>query len=124
MLVVEVPDAAWMSANHRVHWAQRKRRTQWLRKLAWALANNQHVPTELATPVTVVAYVSMPSRRAFDPNNANPTTKAMIDGLTDHGCWPDDKAEHVLGPDHRLGPVTPGCRVITLHLIPAEEVAA
>lgn len=72
----------------------------------------------------VFAYVSMPSRRTFDPNNANPTTKALIDGLTDHGCWPDDKAKYLHGPDHRLGPVTPGRRVITLHLIPSQEVAA
>lgn len=119
VLVVEVPERAWMSANHRYHWREKDRRTGWLRNLGWAQANNQRLPRDLATPVQAIAYVSMPSRRPFDPNNANPTTKAIIDGLTDHGCWPDDRARFVLGPDHRLGPVTPRRRVITLHLIPA-----
>ena len=32
-----------------------------------------------------------------------PTTKALIDGITDFGVWPDDNDLWVVGPDHRRG---------------------
>lgn len=118
LLVQIQPDSTWLSANARLNWREKNRRTQWLRQLARAQAAHQGIPANLPVPVEVVAYVTTPSRRREDPNNANPTTKALIDGLTDHYCWADDDHEHVLGPDHRRGPLTPGHRFIVLDLIP------
>jgi len=117
-LVVEIPPAAWLSANHRPHWRERDRRTGWLRDLGKRHAVYQGLPTNLPVPIQAIAHITTPSRRREDPNNANPTTKALIDGLTDHHCWADDDDKHVLGPDHRRGPVTPGKRFVVLDLVP------
>ena len=32
-----------------------------------------------------------------------PNTKAILDGITQSGYWPDGNAAYVLGPDYRLG---------------------
>lgn len=111
-----IPRQAWLSANGRYHWREKSKRTQWLRSLAWARANELGVPTGLVTPVRAVAWVTTPTARREDPNNTAPTTKALIDGLTDHGCWPDDDSEHLYGPDHRRGPVTKDARWVVLFL--------
>src|SRR3546814_6107632 len=68
----------------------------------------------MPVPIQAIAHITTPTKQREDPNNANPTTKALIDGLTDHHCWADDDSEHVLGPDHRRGPVTPGKRFVVL----------
>lgn len=120
VLVLEVPAPAWLNANQRhKHWSVPARKTRQVRGLAAVLARAQELPRDLAVPVRVVAYVCRPRGGTFDPNNAAPTTKAAIDGLTDYGCWSDDDAARVVGPDHRAGPVTPGRRVLVLYLLPA-----
>ena len=114
---VEIPKAWWMSSNHRPHWAKRKTLTAHLRHLAALEARRQRLPKDLP-PVDVVAYIHPPTRRSEDPNNANPTTKALIDGLTDYGCWPDDSEEYVTGPDHRLGEPNAGQRLVRFVITP------
>ena len=37
----------------------------------------------------------------WDPANWYPSAKAVVDGFTDAGLWPDDSVRHVLGPDLR-----------------------
>lgn len=119
-LVIEIPKRAWLSANDRHHWREEDRRTGWLRELARRQAQYDNLPKNLPVPLQSIAHVSTPSRRIEDPNNANPTTKALIDGLTDHHCWADDDDKHVLGPDHRRGPLTPGRRIVALDLLPLD----
>lgn len=118
-LTVEVPDEWWMNANHRPHWTVRQARTKWLRHLATVSARRAGLPKGMSTPVRVEAWVTYPRGGKNDPNNANPTTKALIDGLTDYGCWSDDDQDQVIGPDHRHGGVTPGRRTVRLVLTPA-----
>lgn len=117
-LVIEIPKEWWLNANHRHGWRVKAARTRWLRHLAAARARQANLPTALATPVRVEAWVTYPRGGKNDPNNAAPTTKALIDGLTDYGCWPDDDQHHVHGPDHRYGGVTPGRRTIRLVITP------
>ncbi|MHB1063550.1 MAG: RusA family crossover junction endodeoxyribonuclease [Georgenia sp.] len=119
-LVVEIPEAWWMNANHRPHWRTRHELTKSLRWLAAAKAREQRLVKGLDV-VRVTAYITYPRGGTQDPNNAAPTTKALIDGLTDYGCWADDDREHVIGPDHRYGGVTKGRRTIRLVLSEIDE---
>ena len=52
------------------------------------------------------------------PANGYPTIKALIDGMTDAGVWPDDDSEHVIGPDMRRATETPpkGFHAVTIRL--------
>jgi hypothetical protein len=53
-------------------------------------------PKERAMPPCTV-YVSLPvwGARVRDPGNWTPTTKPIIDGITQAGLWPDDGPEWV-----------------------------
>ena len=44
---------------------------------------------------SVDVFVYPPSKRRLDPPNLYPTTKPLIDGLTDAGMWVDDDHEHM-----------------------------
>ena len=117
-LTLDIPTDWWMSNNDRIHRMDEQRRTRWLRQLAATQARAQKIPTGLPTPVRVMAYISYPTRSTPDPGNAYRTTKALVDGLTDHGCWEDDNHHHVKGPDHRYGGVTPHRRTVRLVIYP------
>lgn len=41
------------------------------------------------------------SHQLKDPSNLQPTAKALVDGITDAGVWPDDNAKYVIGQDCR-----------------------
>ena len=99
-----------LSANGREHWAQRAAVTASLRHAAGWLARAQHIPR--LDRAHVLAVYEPPDRRRRDPANLYPSVKACVDGLTDAGAWVDDDAEHVAGPDMRLGDVCPGGRLI------------
>lgn len=47
-------------------------------------------------------------RRRRDPLNIAPIGKAVVDGLVRAGVLVDDSAEHVEGPDFRMGPALSG----------------
>ncbi|MSS45314.1 hypothetical protein FYJ43_04480 [Cutibacterium sp. WCA-380-WT-3A] len=112
---VLVPAAVWMSANGRYHWADRARRTRVLRAMAAAQCRRHHIHAD--GPVRVVAEISYRSGRA-DPANAYPTVKALIDGMTDAGVWPDDDSQHVIGPDMRRAtdPSPKGFHTVTIRV--------
>ena len=95
--IVDVPPNEWMSANDRMHWADRSRRTKALRRRAVLLARSQRLlPVEC--PVLVIARIQYRTGGRADPANAEPTVKPILDGLTDAEIWPDDDSEHVVGP--------------------------
>lgn len=96
MTTIRVPKSLWMSANQRLHWAQRSQRTKALRQLGHATARSEGW-RDLG-PTLVTAHIGYPSGGRADPANAAPTVKALIDGITDAGAWPDDDSNHVLGP--------------------------
>lgn len=55
----------------------------------------------------------------WDPANWYPSAKAVVDGFTDAGLWPDDSIRHVIGPDMRgvFGTKAPpyGCLFFEIH---------
>ena len=105
-LTIVVPIGWWMSANHRLHWTQRRARTANLRTFTLAAAQRARLPKGLGR-VRIVAHVSWPTRRRHDVHNAMPTVKPIVDGLVDYGLIADDDTAHLIGPDLRDGPVTP-----------------
>ncbi len=91
--------AARMTMNDRLHWRTRHRLTKIWRHTAHVHAANQlgRTPTARARGACLVRVsfpVPDPGRRR-DPHNWAPTVKAIVDGLTDAGVWPDDNAAHV-----------------------------
>lgn len=73
-------------------------------------------------PVHVTAIIHPLTHGRFDPENAAPMVKAILDGITQSGYWPDDNAAYVLGPDYRLGEpsVEKGVYRITIRIEDAE----
>jgi crossover junction endodeoxyribonuclease RusA len=87
----------WLTANGRLHWADKSRRTRALREAARlvtlsAIRKREAVGLRLAD---VTATVHYPQTRRQDPANAAPTVKALIDGCVDAGLLPDDDAQHL-----------------------------
>ena len=94
--------AGFMNANHRHHWSRKGRDTKAWRTAAWAHARNENLaPRDRRARVIVVFHRT--GRRRCDVGNLAPTAKAIVDGLTDAGLWPDDSDAHLVGPDLRTG---------------------
>lgn len=91
--------AKHMNMNDRMHWGKRNKLTEAWRQASWgaALAARPGAPSRrrLPWPGRTLVEVSIPCR-VHDPHNLAPTMKAIIDGLTDAGLWPDDNSRHVL----------------------------
>ncbi|QSR25546.1 hypothetical protein CFH99_07910 [Nocardioides aromaticivorans] len=103
MTVLEfvIPDGLWLSANDRMHWAPKAKRTKALRELGYdtAMAN----PVGTFDVAHIAAFIGYPRNGRADPANAAPTVKALIDGLVDAGVFPDDDSTHVIGPTYLRG---------------------
>lgn len=99
-LTFTIPPSQWLTANGRYHWATKARATKALRQRA-RIEAQRHTP--LQTPVHTTAIIGYKTAGRADPANANPTVKALIDGIVDAGIIPDDDARHLIGPDFRLG---------------------
>ena len=94
--------AGFMNANHRHHWSRKGRDTKAWRTAAWAHARSENLaPRDRRARVIVVFHHA--DRRRRDVGNLAPTAKAIVDGLTDAGLWPDDSDAYVVGPDLRTG---------------------
>jgi hypothetical protein len=94
-----------LSANGRPHWRYRQAVTREWRTLAEAETRNASVPRLERAHITVEWLP--PDRGRRDPNNVGPMSKAITDGIVDAGVLVDDDAEHLDGPDHRLGEIVP-----------------
>ena len=99
-IVFDVPDSQWLTSNQRLHWAEKARRTRFLRTLARLEARRQHINTTTGA-VHVLAEIQYPGTGRADPANVYPTIKALIDGMTDAGVFVDDSSQYVVGPDMR-----------------------
>jgi crossover junction endodeoxyribonuclease RusA len=122
---IDLPCGPLLTSNQRLHHQAKARMTRHLRVEAKLLTLAAKIPR--LERVHVYAYVIPPDRRKRDPANWYPSVKAAIDGITDAGVIPDDDAEHLLGPDMRLGVSIP-ChrhhqRWVHLRLL-IEELAA
>lgn len=117
VLEFTIPDALWISANDRHHWADKARRTKQLRHMGWAVARAAQLG-QLGT-THVAAFIGYPRNGRADPANAAPSIKALIDGITDAGVWPDDDSTYVIGPTPLRGPKSPpGIHTVRLVLTP------
>lgn len=95
-MIVNIPANLWISANDRIHWREKAKRTASLRLLGKAGA--QQAGLRDLGPTFVAAHIGYPRGGKADPSNAFPTVKALIDGITDAGAWPDDDHTNVIGP--------------------------
>lgn len=133
MLKVTIPvtlsggkGGTWFTANSRLHWAEKSRRTRTIRETAFIHGRNAIARLDRERPVfkrahvTAVVHFSRGGRH--DPGNASPMVKAAIDGLTDAGYWADDDSEHVIGPDYRIGEPTGHAGIYRIEIIAEEEV--
>ena len=119
ILTVDVPRTIWLTSNQRLHWRSRADRTRALRTLGMVTARNATIPK--LGPTRVTTHIGYPPNvHRVDPGNAHPTSKALIDGLTDAGIWPDDDHQHVIDGGHRRDPEPskPGTYRVRLELAP------
>lgn len=91
-----------LSANDRMHWAEKARLTKLIRTMTTMLARSADIPATGHVTVRLVWVVRDNRRR--DTDNTYPTFKAMCDGLVDAGIVPDDTPEFMtkLAPVIRL----------------------
>lgn len=109
----------WLTANARMHWAPKAKRTRALRELANVEAKAAGI-RDVGT-CHVAAFIGYLRNGKADPANAAPTVKALIDGLVDAGVWPDDDHTHVIGPTYLRDPkTTDGAYSVRLVLTPQD----
>ena len=92
-LTLEVPRECWISSNDRLHYREKARRTKELRAMGATAAAHLHRP--MLHRCEVLVRVQYSSNRRADPPNSYPTVKAIQDGFTDAGVWPDDDSKHI-----------------------------
>lgn len=114
-LMFEVHADLWISANDRLHWGDEAKRTKSLRQLGHVTARNQRVVD--MSPCHVAAFIGFTRNGTADPANANPTVKALLDGITDAGAWPDDDHVHVIGPTFLRDPKSTRPKHYTVRLV-------
>ena len=95
-LAFTIPASEWLTSNGRYHHMTKAQHTALLRHRAHT-QTIKAIRTRQLTPYTVlpllVIEIGYSSRRKADPPNAYPTIKALIDGMTDAGLWPDDNSD-------------------------------
>lgn len=111
------PGLPLLNANGRMHWRIRHERTKAIRTAAWAAARQANVPR--LERAQVICEYRPPDRRRRDVHNLFGSAKAAVDGLVDARVLPDDSDEHLVGPDMRIGGVTPKGQLV-LHITELE----
>lgn len=101
-ITITIPTDQVITANDRLHWAVKARMTRRIRTMAAWQARAEHL--DHFENVLVTARIRYPDKRRRDIENFAPTLKAMFDGFTDAGIWPDDDDTHIIGPDKRHDP--------------------
>lgn len=122
-----IPDALWMSSNRPItQHGYRARIVRELHDLAgWTWrASRRGAPPAVATPCTAEWTIHYPAGTGdeVDASNAQPTCKALLDGLVDVGAIPGDGRRHVVRETYTAGPNTtatkPRMHRVTLTLTP------
>lgn len=98
----------WWTQNRRSRsWAvpyARKKQVKASAHLTFrSLINSGKLKPPTKWPVHVTAIIHPLTHGRFDPENAAPMVKAILDAITQADFWPDDNARYVVGPDYRLG---------------------
>lgn len=89
-----------LSANQRMHWAQRANVTRDVRQVTRLLARN----TPHADRLVVTLHYRPRDIRRRDAHNLWPTVKACVDGLVDAGVVDDDDTAHCSTPEPIIHP--------------------
>lgn len=84
-----------LTANQRMHWAEKARVTSFVRRYAAILARKAPRTERLV----VTLHYQPKQQRRRDRHNLWPTVKALVDGIVDAGIVPDDDTEHVSTPE-------------------------
>lgn len=113
-LTIPAP-AAWISLNHRMHWAVKAKLTKSWRLATYVACRNIG---PLNWPVQITVEVWKPRANRYDPGNLYPTAKACLDGIVDAGLLPDDSYKQVHGPDMRHGGKGEASLVLKIREIP------
>lgn len=95
VFTIRVHKVLWLTANQRLHWSTRMRRTRMLRAYAASEARIHGLAGSRLGPSIVTAMIGYPTKGRADPTNAEPTVKAIIDGLVDARVWDDDDHTHI-----------------------------
>lgn len=95
ILTFELSRKQMLSANDRLHFKQKAKITHFLRELAKyeglnTLRDWYGLPFNEDKPCKVRVVIFSPTMRKYDPPNWSPTSKALLDGLTDAEFWTDD----------------------------------
>lgn len=77
-----------ITANQRMHWAQKAKLTKRVRAETAIKCRDAHIPELGTCRVTLTWFVNTTHRR--DADNIVPTLKAMCDGIVDAGIVTDD----------------------------------
>ena len=124
---LSLPGGPHLTANQRLHWSERGRRTAYWRFNTRMVASAARMPA--LTRISVHLEIHPPDRRRRDPSNWMPTQKACVDGLVDARVVPDDSPAYVVeGMPRLIVPAGPGgwewWLVVIEALPPAEQEAA
>lgn len=92
-----VAPCEFLSANQRHHWTKKSYLTKcWRNAAAWAARSRRIAPFTTQVDVLVIVHKADRSERRWDPANiAEPTGKALLDGLVDAGVLKDDDHKHL-----------------------------
>lgn len=125
-LTFTIPPESWLTSNrHGIHRGQRARIVRELHAVSIITALSAGLEP-ISGPVRadwVVRYPKGVSRSKGDASNAQPTTKALLDGLVPR--WlEDDGPQHVVAEEFRRGPnlTRPRDHEITL-VLTSQEVS-
>lgn len=104
ILKFELNRKQMINANDRSHFHQKAKITKFLRQLAHYEEQNTlrdyfGLPFSEEKPCKVIVWVN----RIYDPPNWSPTSKALLDGLTDAKFWMDDNYHVIKSTDFRHG---------------------
>ena len=122
-LRIRVGKPLWMTSNHRLHHMEKANRAKRLRILARARAAQLRLKVQ--SPVSIKVTIRTPSNKVFDPPNAWPTVKPIIDGLVDAGVLEDDSSTQVPEITFARGAKTgrAGVYIVELEFSPMKEEA-
>ena len=105
-------DKLIISSNDSMHYRSKASKVKELRALGCKMSKSHKDYKKLKysenNRVAVELTVYFPTRRKSDPDNLQPTLKAIMDGFTDSGIWDDDNYKTIIYTKYKYGGLS-GC---------------
>lgn len=98
-----------LNSNDRMHFHQKAKAIQELKRITFNQVRNplnslEKLPLfDCTRTCSVTLTVFTPTKRRSDPDNLQPTLKAIMDGFTEAGLWSDDNHEVVKFTKYQYG---------------------